>query len=73
MGNRLNDHMVIGSKAIPSYFAYAEDDTEIDSQLVEEAIRNYTNPIVKKYSGGHFFSSGIERKVAQEFIDNIMK
>ncbi len=73
MGNRLNDHNIIGSNAIPSYFAYAEDDTEIDSQLVEEAIRNYTNPIVKKYSGGHFFSSGIERKVAQEFIDNIMK
>ncbi len=73
MGNRLNDHNIIGSNAIPSYFAYAEDDTEIDSQLVEEAIRNYTNPIVKKYSGGHFFSSGIERKVAQEFIDNIKK
>ena len=73
MGNRLNDHNIIGSNAIPSYFAYAEDDTEIDSQLVEEAIRNYTNPIVKKYSGGHFFSSGIERKVAQEFIDNIIK
>ena len=73
MGNRLNDHNVIGSNAIPSYFAYAEDDTEIDSQLVEEAIRNYTDPTVKKYSGGHFFSSGIERKVAQEFIDNIKK
>ena len=53
------------------YFAYAEDDVEIDSQLVEEAIKNYDNPIVKKYSGGHFFSSGIERKVAQEFIDSI--
>ena len=73
IGNRLNDHNIIGSNAIPSYFAYAEDDTEIDSQLVEEAIRNYTDPIVKKYSGGHFFSSGIERKVAQEFIDNIKK
>ena len=73
MGNRLNDHNIIGSNAIPSYFAYAEDDLEIDSQLVEEAIRNYTDPIVKKYSGGHFFSSGIERKVAQEFIDNIEK
>jgi len=73
MGNRLNDHKIIGSKAIPSYFAYAEDDTEIDSQLVEEAIRNYTNPVVRRYSGGHFFSSGIERKVAQEFIDNIKK
>ena len=71
MGNRLNDHSIIGSKSIPSYFAYAEDDEEIDSQLVEEAIKNYNNPIVKKYSGGHFFSSGIERKVAQEFIDNI--
>ena len=73
MGNRLNDHNIIGSNAIPSYFAYAEDDTEIDSQLVEEAIRNYTNPVVRRYSGGHFFSSGIERKVAQEFIDNIKK
>ena len=73
MGNRLNDHNIIGSNAIPSYFAYAEDDTEIDSQLVEEAIRNYTDPTVKKYSGGYFFSSGIERKVAQEFIDNIKK
>ena len=71
MGNRLNDHSIIGSKSIPSYFAYAEDDIEIDSQLVEEAIENYNNPIVKKYSGSHFFSSGIERKVAQEFIDNI--
>ena len=73
MGNRLNDHNIIGSKSIPSYFAYAEDDEEIDSQLVEEAIRNYNNPIVKKYSGGHFFSSGIEKKVAQEFINSIKK
>ena len=71
MGNRLNDHNVIASNSIPSYFAYAEDDVEIDSQLVEEAIKLYDNPIVKKYSGGHFFSSGIERKVAQEFIDSI--
>ncbi|MFL2708278.1 MAG: alpha/beta hydrolase [Gammaproteobacteria bacterium] len=71
MGNRLNDHSIIGNNSIPSYFAYAEDDGEIDSQLVEEAIKNYNNPIVKKYSGGHFFSSGIERKVAQEFIDSI--
>ena len=73
MGDRLNDHNIIGSNSIPSYFAYAEDDIEIDSQLVEEAIKNYNNPIVKKYSGGHFFSSGIERQVAQEFIDNIKK
>ena len=73
MGDRLNDHNVIGSKSIPSYFAYAEDDDEIDSQLVEEAIENYNNPIVKKYSGGHFFSSGIEREVAQEFINSIKK
>ena len=73
MSNRLNDHNIIGSNSIPSYFAYAEDDLEIDSELVEEAIKNYNNPTVKKYSGGHFFSSGIERKVAQEFIDNIKK
>ena len=70
-GNRLGDHSTIGSKSIPSYFAYAEDDNEIDSKLVEEAIKKYQNPIVKKYSGGHFFSSGIEREIAQEFIDNI--
>ena len=70
-GNRLEDHSTIGSKSIPSYFAYAEDDNEIDSKLVEEAIKKYQNPIVKKYSGGHFFSSGIEREIAQEFIDNI--
>ena len=70
-GNRLKDHSIIGSKSIPSYFAYAEDDNEIDSKLVEEAIKKYQNPIVKKYSGGHFFSSGIEREIAQEFIDNI--
>ena len=73
MGNRLNDHNIIGNKSIPSYFAYAEDDDEIDSQLVEEAIENYNNPIVKKYSGGHFFSSGREREVAQEFINSIKK
>ena len=73
MGNRLNDHKIIGNNFIPSYFAYAVDDTEIDSQLVEEAIKNYNNPIIKKYSGGHFFSTGIERNVAQEFIDNIQK
>ena len=71
MGNRLKDHNIIGNKSIPSYFAYAEDDNEIDSKLVEEAIKKYQNPIVKKYSGGHFFSSGIEREIAQEFIDNI--
>jgi pimeloyl-ACP methyl ester carboxylesterase len=71
MGNRLNDHSIIGNNSIPSYFAYAEDDTEIDAHLVEEAIKNYHNPIVKKYSGGHFFSSGIEQQIAQEFIDNI--
>ena len=71
--NRLDDHNIIGSNSIPSYFAYAEDDVEIDSQLVEEAIKKYDNPIVKKYSGGHFFSSGIEKKVAQEFIDSIKK
>ena len=33
-GNRLEDHSIIGNKSIPSYFAYAEDDTEIDSKLV---------------------------------------
>ena len=71
MGNRLEDHSIIGNKSIPSYFAYAEDDIEIDSQLVEEAIKKYNNPTVKKYSGGHFFSTGIEREVAQEFIDSI--
>lgn len=71
MGNRLNDHSIIGNNSIPSYFAYAEDDTEIDAHLIEEAIKNYHNPIVKKYSGGHFFSSGIEQQIAQEFIDNI--
>ena len=70
-GNRLDDHNIIGSNSIPVYFAYAEDDLEIDSQLVEKAIKNYDSPIVKKYSGGHFFSSGIERKVAEEFIDTI--
>ena len=73
MGNRLNDHSIIGNNSIPSYFAYAEDDTEIDAHLIEEAIKNYHNPIVKKYSGGHFFSSGIEKQIAQEFIDNIRK
>ena len=71
MGNRLKDHNIVGNKSIPSYFAYAEDDNEIDSKLVEEAIKKYQNPIVKKYSGGHFFSSGIEREIAQEFVDNI--
>ena len=71
MSNRLKDHTIIGNNSISSYFAYAEDDTEIDSQLVEKAIKKYHNPTVKKYSGGHFFSSGIEREVAQEFIDNI--
>ena len=71
MGNRLKDHNIIGNKSIPSYFTYAEDDTEIDSKLVEETIKKYQSPIVKKYSGGHFFASGIEREVAQEFIDNI--
>ena len=70
-GNRLEDHSIIGNKSIPSYFVYAEDDIEIDSRLVEEAIKQYQNPIVKKYSGGHFFSSGIEREVAQEFINSI--
>ena len=71
MSNRLKDHSIIGSNYISSYFAYAEDDIEIDSKLVEAAIKNYNNPNVKKYSGGHFFSAGIEREVAQEFIDSI--
>ena len=71
MGNRLEDHSIIGNMSIPSYFAYAEDDMEIDSKLVEAAIKKYNNPIVKKYAGGHFFSNGIEREVAQEFIDSI--
>ena len=71
MGNRLKDHSIIGNNYIPSYFAYAEDDIEIDSQLVDEAIKKYHNPIVKKYSGGHFFSTGIEREIAQEFIDSM--
>ena len=71
MSNRLKDHSIIGSNSIPSYFAYAEDDIEIDSKQVEEAIKKYNNPTVKKYSGGHFFSAGIEREVAQEFIDSI--
>ncbi len=70
-GNRLKDHSIIGNMSLPSYFAYAKDDIEIDSTLVEEAIKQYQNPIVKKYSGGHFFSSGIEREVAQEFINSI--
>ena len=71
MGNRLEDHGIIGNMSIPSYFAYAEDDVEIDSKLVKEAIKQYQNPTVKKYSGGHFFSSGIESEVAQEFIDSM--
>ena len=71
MSNRLKDHTIIGNNSISSYFAYAEDDTEIDSKLVEAAIKKYKNSIVKKYAGGHFFSNGIEREVAQEFIDNI--
>ncbi len=71
MGDRLKDHIIIGDKSIPSYFAYAEDDIEIDSRLVEEVIKKYNNPVVKKYTGGHFFSSGIERELAQEFIDSI--
>ena len=33
--NRLDDHNIIGSNSIPSYFAYAEDDIEIESKLVE--------------------------------------
>jgi len=70
-GNRLKDHSIIGSKSIPSYFVYAEDDNEIDSKLVEEAIKKYQNPIVKIYSGGHFFSTGMEKEVAQEFINSI--
>ncbi len=71
LGNRLKDHNIIGNNYIPSYFAYAEDDIEIDSHLVDEAIKKYHNPTVKKYSGGHFFSTGIEREVAQEFIDSM--
>ena len=71
MSNRLKDHTIIGNNSISSYFAYAEDDTEIDSKLVEAAIKKYKNPIVKKYSGGHFFSAGIEKEVAQEFVDSI--
>ena len=62
-----------GSQNIVTTGSITGNDLEIDSDLVEEAIKNYTNPIVKKYSGGHFFSSGMERKVAQEFIDNIKK
>ena len=34
MGNRMDNHNVIGNNDIPSYFAYAEDDLEIDSLLV---------------------------------------
>ena len=45
-GNRLEDHSIIGIKSIPSYFAYAEDDTEIDSKLVEVTIKKYQSPIV---------------------------
>ena len=71
MSNRLKDHTIIGNNSISSYFAYAEDDTEIDSKLVEAAIKKYKNSIVKKYSGGHFFSAGIEKEVAQEFVDSI--
>ena len=71
MSNRLNDHTIVGNNSISSYFAYAIDDKEIDSKLVEAAIKKYKNPIVKKYSGGHFFSAGIEKEVAQEFVDSI--
>ena len=63
--------MCIRDSYISSYFAYAEDDIEIDSKLVEAAIKKYKNSIVKKYSGGHFFSAGIEKEVAQEFINSI--
>ena len=73
MGNRMDNHNVIGNNNIPSYFAYAEDDLEIDSLLVKQAIGKYNNPIVKKYLGGHFFSSGIEKQVAKDFIDSIEK
>ena len=73
MGNRMDNHNVIGNNDIPSYFAYAEDDLEIDSLLVKQAIKKYNNPTVKKYLGGHFFSSGIEKQVAQDFIDSLEK
>ena len=73
MGNRMDNHDVIGNNDIPSYFAYAEDDLEIDSLLVKQAIGKYNNPTVKKYLGGHFFSSGIEKQVAKDFIDSIEK
>ena len=73
MGNRMDNHNVIGNNDIPSYFAYAEDDLEIDSLLVKQAIEKYNNPTVKKYLGGHFFSSGIEKQVAQDFIDSLEK
>ena len=73
MGNRLKDHELIGESLIPSYFAYAEDDEEIDSSMVELAITKYKNPTVKKYKGGHFFSTGKEEKIAQDFIDALEK
>ena len=73
MGNRMDNHNVIGNNDIPSYFAYAEDDLEINPLLVKQAIEKYNNPTVKKYLGGHFFSSGIEKQVAQDFIYSLEK
>ena len=34
-------------------------------------LKNTITQQLKKYSGGHFFSTGIEREVAQEFIDSM--
>ena len=51
----------VGTKVILSISA--KDKEYLDVDRIET--------IVKKYSGGHFFSSGIEKQVAQDFVDSI--
>ena len=78
MGNRLDDHNIIGSNSISVYFAYAEDDLEIDSKLVEqykkqnEDVRLLSYKIlVDNFNSKYKNLNAPQKKLLREFINNI--
>lgn len=66
-GDRTQDHVAIGARALPVSFAYALSDAEMPRALVERTIALHPQPVVSAYEGGHFFSNGRQVELARAF------
>ena len=61
------DHAAIGAHGTPVHFSYATDDSECPPATTEAAIALHRSPSVATYTGGHFFSSGRDEEMAEDF------